>query len=172
MNGKQTTAKIRSACPLHHHQNVDDCCHKGGQWCTCVLEKNLDLNWKPYKALGDRNGYGSASWGACGSSLHGLNISIYTERASQLVQPFLSTGEVCKGDHFAEQAAAVGEPSCATVVDSSTCQHMSGCVWCKASVAAAPVESGCYGYNEASVLTHVMTTERGSDTFTCVRERA
>lgn len=172
MSGKETTAKIRSACPLHHHQNVDDCCSKGGQWCTCVLEDNLDLNWKPYKDLGSRNGYGSASWGACGSSLHSLNISIYTDRASRLVQPFLSEGEVCKGERPEEQAAAYGEPSCSEVTESSTCGHMSGCVWCKASDEAAPVQSGCFGYNEAEVLTHIMNTERSSEAFTCGKESA
>jgi len=175
MNGRQTTGKIRSACPLHHHQNVDDCCSKGGEWCTCVLEKNLDLNWKPYKDLGNRNGYGTASWGACGSSLHSLNISIYSERATTLVQPFLSESrEVCKGQDFDETRAGIayGEPKCHEVAESDTCDHMSGCVWCKASSYATPLQSGCFSYNEASVLTHIMGIERGNAAFDCKRDDA
>lgn len=168
MSGKKATATIRSACPLHHHQNVDDCCSKGGQYCTCVLEENIDLNWKPYGQIGGHNGYGQAYMGACGSELFKLNISIATERASRLIQPFLKDGAVCKADELARTASpAPLDAECSDVVDRDQCGHLPGCAWCEASKGAAPVSPGCFNFGEAEVLKHVMATERGADAFKC-----
>jgi hypothetical protein len=168
MGSKQATATIRTACPLHHHQNVDDCCSKGGQWCTCVLEQNIDLNFQPYKELGNRNGYGTVAMGACGSSLEALNISVTSERANRLIQPFLKSGEVCRGEALAKSGAQPPaiESQCTFISDRTSCGHAAGCSWCEA-VDAGPVKSGCFNFGEAEMLTHIFTAEKAASTFRC-----
>lgn len=41
-------------------------CDFGGEYCTCLVEDNLDINAKPYRELGNKNGYSTAvNLGSC-----------------------------------------------------------------------------------------------------------
>jgi hypothetical protein len=164
-DGKKATATILSACPKHHPENVKNCCsHPSSRdYCTCVIQDTLDLNWKPYQALGNSNGYSSsANWGACGSVLESLQIDINTTRASDLVQPFLKSGEWCKAETAAYQGLV--EFGCSGL-DADECSAKPGCSYCTSLDPLLP--SQCYETSEAEVLTHIVSTERHVGDFVC-----
>jgi len=169
MNGQYTNSVIRSACPQHHPVNVRQCCDSKGNsdYCTCLFQWTADLNWKPYGELGGINGWADGAWwGECGSELAGLQISVESSRAEQLVQPFLRKGSWCaQNATLHAQVAMTGEECGAR----SEADCDGGCVWCKAT-GAAGVKNKCYSEREASVLTHVFEVELGKDNFSCAHE--
>lgn len=164
-----TNAVMNSACPQHHPVNVHQCCqHKNHDYCTCLFQWTADLNAAPYRNIGNNNGYASGAWwGQCGSVLHGLNISLETERATKLVQPFLRNGTWCEGRNaLAEQREKKPSEEECEKRDRSGCSG--GCIWCSATKKiGAP--SKCYAESEAEVLHHVFATEVGEEQFKCDR---
>jgi len=169
MNGLYTNTVVRSACPQHHPVNVQQCCDNQGNadYCTCLVQYTADLNAAPYAELGGNNGWADGAWwGECGSELAGLQISVDSLRAEELVQPFLRRGSWCaQNATLRAQAALTGEECSAR--DEADCN--AGCVWCKASEVAG-VRSKCYAEREASVLTHVLGVELGKEHFSCAHE--
>jgi len=169
MNGLYTNSVIRSACPQHHPVNVGQCCDNPGNsdYCTCLFQWTADLNWKPYQELGGNNGWADGAWwGECGSELAGLNISVDSLRAEQLVQPFLRRGSWCaQNATLHARAAPTGEDCGARSEDDC----VAGCVWCN-GVDQAGVKNKCYAEREASVLTHVLGVELGTGSFSCAHE--
>lgn len=133
----------------------------------------MDLNYKPYKELGNRNGYASITWGACGSRLEELAINITSDRASDLVAPFLKDGELCKGDAM-KQASTPALPGkdCASVSSRGLCEEAEGCAWCQVSDPVSSLQTGCFDFEEAGVLSHVLNTERGPGAFMCANDLA
>jgi hypothetical protein len=173
-DGKYTNAVIRSACPQFHPQNVQQCCnHKTPDYCTCLFRWTSDLNWQPYSNLGNSNGQASGAWwGACGSELMKLNISINSERATRLVQPFLRDGKLCheetnNGTTALERVALMD--ACAAHNREGCISP--GCVWCTSS-ASVNVSTKCYEAREAEVLQHVVSQEAGEDHFVCAQKQA
>jgi hypothetical protein len=172
-NGKKKTATILSACPKHHPQNVKQCCdHSSSKdWCTCNVQNTLDSIKEVYKALGGKNSYVDATWGQCGSALESLNIGINSTRANELVQPFLVTGELCKGveeDYLkikANQPEILEMNNCEEL-DAESCERISHCMFCQSRY--DPIPTKCYDKQEASVLKHILGVEQGSDSFTCL----
>lgn len=164
-DGKKATATILSACPKHHPENVKNCCgHPTSKdYCTCVIQDTLDLNWKPYQQLGNNNGYSSsATWGSCGSVLESLKIDINTTRATNLVQPFLKNGEWCKMESAKYQG--IVDYGC-NGLDKNNCILQLGCSYCDANNSLLP--SKCYETGEAEVLTHIVSTEKIYGEFKC-----
>jgi len=171
-DGRKATATVLSACPAHHPQNTGDCCtYKNDDYCTCIIRQTLDINWKPYGELGGRNGWASgASWGACNGQLARLNISIASERATKLVQPFVidNTHETCTSQM---DATWTGYGIGCELLDAATCSITAGCTYCSAvahsGASEAPVATQCYSKGEAAVLTHILNTEAEATVFTC-----
>ena len=127
------------------------------------------MNWRPYSNLGNHNGFGSGAWwGACGSELHHLNISLDSERATRLVKPFLRNGTFCHEN--APTATSADErvaqmKSCAANANEDECSSAAGCTWCASK--DERIATKCYEEREANVLTHVLNTERGDGHFVC-----
>ena len=168
-DSKYTNAVIRSACPQFHPVNVQQCCdHKSPAYCTCLFQWTADLNWQPYGNLGNSNGWAFGAWlGACGSELMKLNISVNSERAARLVQPFLRNGTLChenarNGTDALERVALMD--SCAARSEQEC--GAPGCVWCTSS-AEAHVATKCYEAREAEVLRHVISEDVGEHHFVC-----
>jgi hypothetical protein len=158
---------MNSACPQHHPDNVRQCCeHKSHDYCTCLFQWTADLNAAPYRNIGNNNGYADGAWwGACGSVLHGLNISLDSERAERLVQPFLRNGTWCQDNAALPTYNKRSGEEC-QLKKRSACGN--GCVWCSAgNGTVAP--SKCYSEGEAEVLERVFTTELGVGRFSCDR---
>jgi len=173
-DAKFTNAVIRSACPQFHPQNVQQCCdHKTPAYCTCLFQWTADLNWKPYGNLGSSNGWASGAWwGACGSELMKLNISVDSERATRLVKPFLRHSTFC------QEKVRNGTTGLERVALMDSCAARSkeecgppGCVWCTSS-AAARVATKCYEAREAEVLRHVISEDVGEHHFVCAGQPA
>jgi hypothetical protein len=164
-DGKQATATILSACPRNHPQNTGQCCqYQNSDYCTCVVQDTIDLNWQPYAALGNTNGYSSSvTWGGCGSQLQKLGIEIETPRATALVQPFLKSGRWCN-ELITGTETGVGL-QCERITSKAQCASTRGCSWCNA--AGDLVATQCYSAIEADVLTHVLVTEKGPGLFNC-----
>lgn len=160
-----TNAVVRSACPQHHPVNVKQCCeHKSADWCTCLWQWTADLNYVPYGNLGGHNGYGDGAWwGECGSELHSLKIAVNSDRAAELVKPFLKRGDWCAGNATSQAAS---KPNSAECNSRSETECDAGCVWCSASPQAG-VSSKCYDEREAMVLTHIFSVEQGPGLFQC-----
>jgi len=155
-DGKKATGTILSACPKHHPENVKNCCsHSSSKdYCTCVVQDTLDLNWQPYQALGNSNGYSSsATWGACSSQLESLQIQINSTRASELVKPFMKTGQWCKT--FDSLTDVFNEVNCENINSEDECNNEKQCAFCKSD----KLKSKCYNSHEASVLTHISNVE-------------
>ena len=155
-DGKKATGTILSACPKHHPENVKNCCsHSSSKdYCTCVVQDTLDLNWQPYQALGNSNGYSSsATWGACSSQLESLQIQINSTRASELVKPFMKTGQWCK--IFDSLTDEFNEVNCENINSEDECNNEKQCTFCKSD----KLKSKCYNSHEASVLTHISNVE-------------
>jgi len=163
---KYTNAVMNSACPQHHPVNVAQCCaHKTADYCTCLSQWTADLNAAPYRNIGNRNGWSfGAWWGACGSTLHALNISLDTERATMLVQPFLRNGTWC--NQSSSNAPDKKKPSWEECEQKGRDGCGGGCVWCSASKATG-APSKCYEEQEAEVLHHIFKTEIGDGQFQC-----
>lgn len=162
-DGRKATGTILSACPKHHPENVKNCCsHSSSKdYCTCVVQDTLDLNWQPYQALGNSNGYSSsATWGACSSQLETLQIPINSTRANTLVQPFMKTGQWCKKlDTVTDELAEV---NCNNFNTEDVCNEQPQCTYCLSNKLA----SKCYDTREAQVLLHIANVERSFD-FVC-----
>jgi len=167
-DNKYTNAVMNSACPQHHPNNVEQCCaHKSPAYCTCLFQWTADLNAAPYRNIGGNNGYASGAWwGACGSVLHGLKISIDTERANRLVQPFLRNGTWCEANGALPTYKRKPSWEECQLNQRSACGN--GCIWCSAGKEAG-VPSKCYSEDEAEVLEHVFATEMGGGQFSCDR---
>jgi len=161
---KRATATILSACPKHHPVNTAQCCqYKNDAYCTCIIQDTIDLNAKPYAALGGQNGFSSqANWGACGSQLASLKIDIHSSRASQLVQPFLTSGKWCNSKIVGPLTGV--NQNCDEILDQESCNAVQGCTFCNAT---GFVASKCYGVTEAASLLHILTTEQGEGVFQC-----
>ena len=173
LGNRKSSATVLSACPRHHPQNTRDCCANGGSWCTCIVQATADLNWKPYGELGNANGWGWAEWGSCNSELGKLHIRVDTERASDLVEPFVS--ENCEGSYGSNStipAQTVDEDyEACYAMSEAECGKSSKCTWCNASekvLVETPLSAGkCYEAHEAEVITHIMNTEVGQHEFVC-----
>ena len=155
-DGKKATGTILSACPKHHPENVKNCCsHSSSKdYCTCVVQDTLDLNWQPYQALGNSNGYSSsATWGACSSQLESLQIQINSTRASELVKPFMKTGQWCKT--FDSLTDEFNEVNCENINSEDECNNEKKCTFCKSD----KLKSKCYNSHEAIVLRHISNVE-------------
>jgi hypothetical protein len=159
-DSRRATGTILSACPKHHPENVKNCCsHPSSRdYCTCVIQDTLDLNWQPYQALGNSNGYSSsATWGACSSQLSSLQIEINSTRANRLVQPFLKSGDWCTRS---EQTQTISKDyeivECEKFIDDNECNKHSNCVFCKSN----KLKTKCYEKNEADVLSHISNFEK------------
>jgi hypothetical protein len=155
-DGKKATGTILSACPKHHPENVKNCCsHSSSKdYCTCVVQDTLDLNWQPYQALGNSNGYSSsATWGACSSQLESLQIQINSTRASKLVQPFMKTGQWC--NTFDKMVDEYNDVNCENIGNEEDCNIESQCTFCKSDKLA----NKCYDRREAHVLSHIANAE-------------
>jgi hypothetical protein len=162
-DNKKATSTILSACPKHHPDNVKNCCsHPDSRdYCTCVVQDTLDLNWQPYQQLGNTNGYStSAVWGACASQLESLQIPINSTRASLLVQPFLKTGDWCKSSE--QSAEDVSDVNCGSLTSEEACTSATHCTFC----ASDKLATKCYDRSEADVLSHISNTEKNMR-FTC-----
>ena len=166
-DGKTATGTILSACPAHHPQNTGQCCsHKSESWCTCIIRDTIDMNWKPYGDLGGKNGWISANWGACGSVLESLNIRINTERATELVQPFLhKKSEWCNDDMPSEERAEKVTSCYGKSESECGSQANDNCSFCTSTNDQA--KSGCYHRSEAEVLQHVIGKAGIEGSFTC-----
>jgi hypothetical protein len=168
-DGKKTTGTILSACPKHHPENVKNCCsHSSSRdYCTCVIQDTLDLNWQPYQALGNTNGYSSsATWGACSSQLESLQIHINTTRAALLVKPFVKSGQWCnKLETNTNTNTNVVETVCENITSETDCNFAQQCVYCSSNKLA----NKCYRRSEALVLYHIARVEKEFG-FTCSAE--
>ena len=162
-DGKKATGTILSACPKHHPENVKNCCsHSSSKdYCTCVIQDTLDLNWQPYQALGNSNGYSSsATWGACSSQLESLQIQINSTRANKLVQPFMKTGQWCNTfDKFTDKYNQI---NCENIDNEEDCDIEKQCIFCKSDKLA----NKCYNRQEANVLSHIANSENNMS-FEC-----
>jgi hypothetical protein len=164
---KQTTGTILSACPKHHPVNTKQCCeHKNSAYCTCIIQPTIDVNAAPYKALGSANGEVSTVAGSCGSQLESLNISIDTERASQLIQPFLKEGTWTKLNASTEEYKTTHETECYGLTEGQ-CGAKTGCTFCNSQSKSHPVRTDCYNLGEAEMLEHIIATEDAPGKFTC-----
>jgi len=161
-DGLSATATVLSACPSSHDTNTRQCCdYRNDDYCTCIIRNTLDLNWKPYGQLGGTNGWSSsANWGRCGSSLESLKIDIESERASELVKPFLMTGTMCHKGSLNEPVADVD----CEIFGEELCSNTPGCTYCKSK---GMVKSMCYHLSEAAPLSHILNSEQGKGYFKC-----
>lgn len=164
-DGKKATGTILSACPKHHPENVNNCCsHSSSRdYCTCVIQDTLDLNWQPYQALGNSNGYSSsATWGACSSQLESLQIPINSSRASLLVQPFMKTGQLCNDYKNGASNNDANKVKCEDLSYEYECNAESHCTYCTSN----KLSNKCYERDEAQVLSHIANTEQ-TMSFVC-----
>ena len=164
-DGKKATGTILSACPKHHPENVKNCCsHSSSKdYCTCVVQDTLDLNWQPYQALGNSNGYSSsATWGACSSQLESLQIHINSTVAAKLVIPFMKTGELCN-EQSTQLVETTLETICENITSETDCNYASQCTYCRSN----KVQTKCYNMNEAQPLAHIAKSEPDMVDFIC-----